>query len=85
MQVTPLNRYLFGGLLIIVGLVLIIFHEQLRKFGDTLSKYDPLLRRGDWWTGKYSRGGLIFIRSITILFGLFLLVEGILVIFRVVD
>jgi hypothetical protein len=85
MHDTPLYRYLFGGLFILVGLALIIFHEPFRKFGDTLSKHDPLLRWGDWWTGKYSRGGLFFIRAITILFGLFLLVEGILIIFRVVD
>jgi hypothetical protein len=84
MRDTLLNRYLFGGLFILIGLALIIFHEQYRKFGDALNKHDPLLRWGDWWTGKYSRGGLIFARAATILFGIFLLVLGVLIIFRVV-
>jgi hypothetical protein len=79
------RRVLGGGFFIILGLVLIIFHDSLRKLSDWKNKNDPLLRWGDWWTGKYTRGGLIFTRVVTILFGLFSLVVGMLVIFRVVD
>jgi hypothetical protein len=79
------KRVLLGGFFIILGLILIIFHDSLRKLSDWKNKHDPLLRWGDWWTGKYTRGGLIFIHVVTILFGLFFLVEGILIIFRVVD
>jgi len=79
------KRVLLGGFFIILGLVLIIFHDSLRKLSDWENKHDPLLRWEDWWTGKYTRGGLIFTHVVTILFGLFFLVEGILIIFRVVD
>lgn len=85
MQDTPFNRTIFGGILILFGLALIIFHEPLRKLQDTLSKYDPLLRNGDWWTGKYTRGGLIFTHAVTIIFGLILLIMGVLIIFGLVD
>jgi hypothetical protein len=85
MQDTPANRILLGGAFFVVGLFLIIFHRRIRKWQDALSKYDPLARWGDWWTGEYTRGGLILSYGITILLGLFFLVEGLLIIFRVVD
>ena len=85
MQDTPLIRATLGSFLILLGLALIIFHEPLRKFQDRLSKYDPLLRYGDWWTGKYTRGGIIFTHAVAIIFGLILLMMGILILFHWVD
>jgi len=80
MSDASIKRVLLGGAFAVVGLVLIIFHNQLRKIGDAIRRSDPLLRCGDWWTGEYTRGGLIAIRVIGILFGLFFIVEGILII-----
>ena len=80
-----IKRIIVGGVFVIVGLVLIVFHDRLRRIGDAIRKSDPLLRWGDWWTGKYTRGGLIATRVIGILFGIFFLVEAILIIVHVVD
>ena len=82
MQDTPINRAILGGVLILVGLALVIFHERFRKSHDALSKHDPILRHGDWWTGKYTRGGLLFTRAITIIFGLALLSLGVSILLR---
>lgn len=85
MNDASIKRFLFGGAFVVVGLVLIIFHNQLRRIGDAIRKSDPLLRWGDWWTGEYTRGGLIAIRVIGTLFGLFFIVEGILIIAHMID
>jgi hypothetical protein len=79
------ERILLGGASILGGLAIIIFHEQLRKFGDWWSKYDPILRQGDWWTGKYTRGALLFNRVLSVLFGLALIIFGICILARLVD
>ena len=84
MQDTPLNRIVFGGLFIVIGIVLIVFHRKLRELGDRLNKYDPLLRQGDWWTGEYTRGGLILTDAITILLGVASFIAGLLIVFHVV-
>jgi len=85
---TP-ERVILGGAFVVVGVLLILFHtafhDQLRRISDVFGKYDPLLRQGNWWTGEYTRGGLIALRVIGILFGLFFLTEGILVLARIVD
>ncbi len=85
MQDTPFNRTIFGIILILFGLALIVFHKQIRKFNDVWSKYDPILRQGDWWTGKYTRGGLIITHAVTVIFGLVSLIMGVLIVFRWVD
>lgn len=61
---------LVGCVFVVVGVVLVVFHKKLREFNDRLSKHDPLLRWGEWWTGEYTRGGLIFTHVMTILLGL---------------
>jgi hypothetical protein len=85
MSDASIKRFLFGGTFVVVGLVLIIFHNQLRRIGDAIRRSDPLLRWGDWWTREYTRGGLIAIRVVGILFGLFFIVEGILIIAHMID
>jgi hypothetical protein len=85
MNDVSIKRILLGGAFVLVGVVLIVFHDQLRRLGDAIRKSDPLLRWGDWWTGEYTRGGLIATRVLGILFGIFFLVEGILIIAHFVD
>lgn len=80
-----IKRVLLGGAFILVGFGLIVFHNRLRRIGEAIAKHDPLLRWGDWWTDQYTRGGIIAMRIIGVLFGVFLLVEGIVMIAHVVD
>jgi hypothetical protein len=79
MQDNLINRLLLGGLFIIIGIVIIIFHEYVRNFNDKINS----VLLGDMWTGKYSRGGLLFIRVASIIFGAFWLVIGILILTNV--
>ena len=74
MQVSPLKRATVGILLIIGGLLVIIFYKQLRyrSFGKD-------------WTGKYSRGGLLFTFIMSLIIGLLLIVSGILCLVGVTD
>ena len=77
------KQIILGGAFAIIGLVFIVFHDQIRRIGDAIRQTDPFLRWGDWWTGKYTRGGLIAVRTIIILFGVLLIVEGSLIILKV--
>ncbi|HBB94142.1 MAG TPA: hypothetical protein DC054_02015 [Blastocatellia bacterium] len=84
-----IERGVLGGAFVAVGILLIVFHtvfsDQVRRIRDALGKSDPLLRWGNWWTGDYARGGLIALRVVGILFGLFFLSEGILILARILD
>ena len=75
------NRILVGGLLSLAGLVIIIFHDRIRRFNDKIN--GALL--GSRWTGEYTRGGLLFLRVVSIIFGAFFLLWGILIIVHVFD
>ena len=77
------RQIIVGCALAFVGLVFIVFHDRIRRIGDAIRQTDPLLRWGDWWTGEYTRGGLIVVRTIIVLFGVLLVVEGSLIILNV--
>ena len=61
---------------ILAGLAVVIFHNTIRQTSDDINERSSRLF-GDWWTGEYSRGGLLIIRGITILVGLILIYGGI--------
>ena len=77
-----MTRIILASILIIIGLLHIIFYDRIRKVTDMLRKNDPFLWGGDWWTGKYTRSGLVFMKLLTILVGLFLVGLGITLIIK---
>lgn len=71
---SPLEKFLVGTFLTIVGLVFIIFHRKVKK------RHDAWAERVNWygrWTGKYTRGGLIFTYAVIILIGVVFVIVGI--------
>lgn len=78
-------RFLIGGVFIIAGLSLIVFHKTVKRFNDAFKKHDPLLRSGNWWTGKYTRGGLIFTYASIIIGGILMLLFGLMILLRGLD
>lgn len=77
MNGASLGQAVFGLALIALGLCCVLFFRRIRDFNDTLRSYDPLLRQGGWWTGKYSRGGLFVTHAAIIIVGLALLAFGV--------
>jgi hypothetical protein len=77
----PADQFLGGWFLIIAGIAIIIFHDQIRKFHDSWQERDLILRQGDWWTGRYSRGGLLITRAAIIIFGIVFLIGGVQILF----
>ncbi len=69
------NRMLLGGFFSLLGLAIIVFHDRIRRFQDKINA--ALFTYS--WTGEYTRGGLLFLRVISILFGAFFLIFGILI------
>lgn len=61
----------------LAGIVIVIFHDTIRRAQDESYSRDPILKVGDWWTGKYTRGGLLFVRGVIILVGIGMIYGGI--------
>ena len=76
---------LVGCVFIVAGVVLVVFHKKVKEINDWSNKHDPLLKWGDWWTGEYTRGGLIFTHLFIILLGLVISIFGLLIVTNVVD
>jgi len=72
------NRILIGGLFVIVGVVITLFHEHLIKSWDY---WNNGLWGDSWWTGKFTRGGKLFLRMLGALVSLY----GLLVILGVLS
>jgi len=68
---------ILGGIaLIIVGVLVVIFHDRIRRNQDKRNSM-PFIGLGDRWTGKYTRGGLLFVRGVIVLSGVFAIYLGI--------
>lgn len=78
MQESSLDNFIVGVLLTLVGLAIIVFHRSIRERRDWWKSRDFPVGLGDAWTGKYTRGGLIFTYAVIILIGLVFVCIGIL-------
>ena len=73
----PLDLLVVGCLSSIVGLFLIIFHRSVKEWHDYWRSKDFPVGAGEMWTGKYTKGGLVFTYAVIILVGAIFLVVGI--------
>lgn len=64
-----LDQLVVGVLLTLVGLGILIFHKSIKEWRDRKGARDFPFGYGEMWTGKYTRGGLIFTYVVIILFG----------------
>ena len=69
MQESSLDNFIVGVGLTLVGLAIIVFHKAIREWRDWWKSRDFPVGLGDAWTGKYTRGGLIFTYGVIILTG----------------
>lgn len=72
-----LDHFILGCGLIIAGLGIIIFHKAIKDRRDYWSSKNFPVGLGSMWTGKYTRGGLIFTYAMIIFAGIGLIVFGI--------
>jgi hypothetical protein len=72
----PLDRLVFGSLIFLAGLLIVIFHRAVKEHRDHLNALGWPIGYGEGWTGKYSRGGLIFTYATIIVAGLLLMFVG---------
>jgi hypothetical protein len=77
MQESSLDNFIVGVLLTLVGLAVIVFHKSIREWRDWWKSRDFPVGLGDAWTGKYTRGGLIFTYALIILTGVGFLAAGV--------
>ena len=77
MQGSPLEKTIIGVFLTLVGLGIILFHRSIKERYDWWQSRDWPAGLGGAWTGKYTRGGLIFIYAVIILIGVVFLAIGI--------
>jgi hypothetical protein len=69
MQNNPLESIVIGGVIIVIGFAIILCHRSIKEHYDRrMSKGWPI-GLGDFWTGKYTKGGLIITYAIIILAG----------------
>jgi hypothetical protein len=76
MQESSLDNFIVGVLLTLAGLAIIVFHKSIREWRDWWKSRDFPIGLGDAWTGKYTRGGLIFTYAWIIFFGVLLVGAG---------
>ena len=77
MQDSPVDKFIVGAFLTLVGLAIIIFHKDIKEWRDDRNAQDWPIGYGEMWTGKYTRGGLIFTYALIILIGVVFLGVGI--------
>jgi hypothetical protein len=66
----------FGSLVFLAGLLIVIFHRAIKEHRDHLRALGWPTGYGEGWTGKYTRGGLIFTYATIIVAGLLLMFVG---------
>jgi hypothetical protein len=71
-------RILLGGISSVAGLVFIIGRERVKSLFDAHLRYHAR----SMWTGEYTRGGLLFIRSAIVVLGVLLFIYGLLIMLR---
>ena len=74
----PLDRLVIGALLTIAGLAIILLHKPIKEVRDRWQSRARFFDYDTMWTGKYTRGGLVFTYAVIILFGAVLLAAGVL-------
>ena len=74
---SALDRLIVGAILALAGFAIIIFRKSIKEWQDNRNSRAWPIGYGKMWTGKYTRGGLIFTDAVIILFGLVLLIAGI--------
>ena len=77
MHASALDKFVVGIFLALAGLLIIIFHRSIKEWRDDQASRDWPFGYGEMWTGKYTRGGLIFTYAVIILFGIAFLGTGI--------
>ena len=77
MQDSPAEKIIVGALLTLVGLAIILFHRSIKQRYDWWQSRDWPAGLGGAWTGKYTRGGLVFIYAVIILIGVVFLAIGV--------
>lgn len=77
MNDTTLSGLAIGFLFAVAGTLVIIFHRSINKWWDKGNSKPFPFGIGEMWTGKYTRGGLVFTYAIIILFGLLMIYVGI--------
>ncbi len=77
MQESALDNFIVGSALTLVGLSIIVFHRSIKERADWWKSRDWPVGIGDAWTGKYTRGGLIFTYAVIILLGVVILGIGV--------
>ena len=70
------DRLVFGSLVFLAGLLIVVFHRAIKEHRDHLRALDWPIGFGSGWTGKYTRGGLIFTYATIIIAGLLLMFVG---------
>ena len=70
------DRLVFGSLVFLAGLLIVVFHRAIKEHRDHLRALDWPVGFGAGWTGKYTRGGLIFTYATIIVAGLLLMFVG---------
>ena len=71
-----LEGLVFGGVVFLAGLLIVIFHRAIKEHRDHLNALGWPNGFGAGWTGKYTRGGLIFTYATIIVAGLLLMFVG---------
>jgi hypothetical protein len=82
MKDTPLDKLIVGIFLTVAGLLIMILHKTIKEWRDWWASRDWPAGFGGFWTGKHTRGGLIFTYAVIILFGLVLFGFGVFWIFN---
>lgn len=75
------SSVLTGGFLIVIGLVFIFFHEELRRVNDRINRKVF----GAIWTGVYPMQIVLLIRAVHTVTGLLLVLFGISIVLNILQ
>ena len=79
---SPFGNFILGLICTVAGLLIVIFHRSIKERRDWWASRDFPVGYGDFWTGKYTRGGLIATYILIILFGVIIFAVGVLTIIK---
>jgi hypothetical protein len=57
---SSLDKFVVGAFLTVAGLLILVLHKSIKEWQDWWASRDWPAGYGEMWTGKFSRGGLIF-------------------------
>lgn len=73
----PLDRLVVGFIFSVIGPVFVVFCKSIKQWRDNWNSKDFPVGYGEMWTGKYTKGGLIFTYAVIIVTGAIFLIIGI--------